>query len=55
MSGTVSKHVALVGELSKEVKENSLLDVSECEQVKKEVISEFLKKTCFDKDLIQNS
>ena len=32
MSGTVSKHVALVGELSREVKENSLLDVSECEQ-----------------------
>ena len=32
MSGTVSKHVALVGELSKEVKENCLLDVSECEQ-----------------------
>ena len=32
MSGTVSKHVALVGELSREVREKSLLDVSECEQ-----------------------
>ncbi len=52
MSGTVSKHVALVGELSKEVKENSLLDVSECEQVKKKVIFE-LKKTCFKKDFVQ--
>ncbi len=33
MSGTVSKHVALVGELSREVKENELLEISECEQV----------------------
>jgi len=33
MSGTVSKHVALVGELSREVKENDLLEISECEQV----------------------
>ena len=32
MSGTVSKHVALVGELSKEVKSHGLLDVSELEQ-----------------------
>jgi len=32
MSGTVSKHVALVGELSKEVKTNGLLEVSELEQ-----------------------
>ena len=32
MSGTVSKHVALVGELSREVREKSLLEVSECEQ-----------------------
>ena len=32
MSGTVSKHVVLVGELSREVKENALLDVSEFEQ-----------------------
>lgn len=32
MSGTVSKHVTLVGELSKEVKNNGLLDVSELEQ-----------------------
>lgn len=32
MSGTVSKHVALVGELSKEVRIHSLLEVSECEQ-----------------------
>ena len=32
MSGTVSKHVAVLGELSREVKENAMLDVSECEQ-----------------------
>jgi vacuolar protein sorting-associated protein 45 len=32
MSGTVSKHVALVGELSKEVRINGLLEVSEFEQ-----------------------
>ncbi len=32
MSGTVSKHLALVGELSKEIKANSLLEISECEQ-----------------------
>ena len=32
MSGTVSKHVALVSELSKEVKNNALLDISELEQ-----------------------
>ena len=32
MSGTVNKHVALLSELSKEVKENRLMEVSECEQ-----------------------
>ena len=32
MSGMVSKHVVLVGELSREVREKSLLKVSECEQ-----------------------
>ena len=32
ISGTVNKHVALVSELSKEVKVNGLLDVSELEQ-----------------------
>ena len=32
MSGTVNKHVALLSELSKEVKENGLMEASECEQ-----------------------
>lgn len=32
MSGTVSKHVALMGELSKEVTKNDLLNISELEQ-----------------------
>ena len=32
MSGTVSKHVTIVGELSRLVTEKSLLDVSEVEQ-----------------------
>ena len=32
MSGTVNKHVALLSELSKEVKENRLMEISECEQ-----------------------
>ncbi len=32
MSGTVSKHVNLLGEISKFVTANGLLDVSECEQ-----------------------
>ena len=32
MSGTVSKHVTIVGELSRMVTERSLLDVSEVEQ-----------------------
>ena len=32
MSGTVSKHVTIVGELSRLVQDNSLLDVSEVEQ-----------------------
>ena len=32
LSGNVSKHVALVGELSRQVSDNSLLDVSELEQ-----------------------
>ena len=32
MSGTVSKHVTIVGELSRLVQDKSLLDVSEVEQ-----------------------
>ena len=32
MSGTVSKHVTLVDELSKEVRKNNLLEISELEQ-----------------------
>ena len=32
MSGTVNKHVSLLGELSKDVKNYSLMEVSECEQ-----------------------
>ena len=32
MSGTVSKHVAVVGELSRLVGTHSMMDVSECEQ-----------------------
>ena len=32
MSGTVSKHVTIVGELSRLVTEKSMLDVSEVEQ-----------------------
>lgn len=32
LSGNVTKHVTLVGELSRQVGENSLLDVSELEQ-----------------------
>ena len=32
MSGTVSKHVALIGELNKRVVQQSLVDVSEVEQ-----------------------
>jgi vacuolar protein sorting-associated protein 45 len=32
LSGNVTKHVTLVGELSRRVGENSLLDVSELEQ-----------------------
>ena len=32
MSGTVNKHVSLMAELSKEVRENGLMEVSECEQ-----------------------
>ena len=32
MSGTVSKHVAVVGELSRLVDIHGLMDVSECEQ-----------------------
>ena len=32
MSGTVSKHVTVVGELSRIVKEKNLLEISECEQ-----------------------
>ncbi len=32
MSGTVSKHVTVVGELSRLVSSHGLMDVSECEQ-----------------------
>lgn len=32
MSGTVTKHVTLVGELSRIVAKNNLLQISECEQ-----------------------
>ena len=32
MSGTVTKHVTVVAELSRLVKENNLLQLSECEQ-----------------------
>ena len=32
MSGTVAKHVTLVGELSRLVGAHGLMDVSECEQ-----------------------
>ena len=32
MSGTVSKHVTVVGELSRVVGTHNLMDVSECEQ-----------------------
>ena len=32
MSGTVSKHVTVVGELSRLVSSHGLMDISECEQ-----------------------
>ena len=32
MGGTVSKHVTLVGELSRLVGVNNIMDISECEQ-----------------------